>query len=73
MLGCGGSSEDKDAGADDTADTEEDELPAMQFSAKMAFPVTRLTELIHRLGSENVHNTYPGRRDGYPKPVIAYR
>jgi hypothetical protein len=29
MLGRGGSSEDKDSGADDTADAEEDELPAM--------------------------------------------
>jgi hypothetical protein len=70
MLGRGRSGEDKDTGANDAADTEEDELPAMQFSAKMTFSITCFAELIHRLGSENVHNTYPGWRDGYPNLLL---
>lgn len=60
MLGRGGSSENKDAGADDTADAEENELPTMQFSAKVTFPITGLAEFIDRLGSENVHNIRAG-------------
>jgi hypothetical protein len=42
----------------------------VQFSAKMAFSITRFAELIHRLSSENVHNTYPGWRDGYPNLLL---
>jgi hypothetical protein len=42
----------------------------MQFSAKMAFSITRFAELIHRFGSENVHNTYPGWCDGYPNLLL---
>ncbi len=54
-----GSGQDKDAGPNYAANTQENELPAMQFSPKMTFSITRLTELIHRLCSENVHNAFP--------------
>jgi len=54
-----GSGQDKDAGSNDAANTQENELPAMQFSPKMTFSITLLTELIHRLCSENVHNAFP--------------
>src|SRR5690242_18246201 len=59
-MPCGsGSGQDKDTGPNDAANTQENELPAMQFSPKMTFSITRLTELIHRLCSENVHNAFP--------------
>ena len=54
-----GSGQDKDTGPNDAANTQENELPAMQFSPKMTFSTTRLTQLIHRLCSENVHNAFP--------------
>src|ERR1700740_3650893 len=59
MPRCSGSGQDKDAGPNDAANTQENELPAMQFSPKMTLSITRLTELIHRLCSENVHNAFP--------------
>jgi hypothetical protein len=49
------SGHNKNAGSDDAANTEKNELPAMQHSSKLILSIARLAEFIDRLCSKNIH------------------